>query len=164
MTVTPDPTGPGQESVWSYPRPAVAEPSHRHLQIVHRNTIIAETRHSIRTLETSHPPSYYFPPGDIAPFVLKQSQRRSICEWKGEAIYFDVLVNGETLRDMAWSYPDPTPPFRILRDHVAFYAWPFDGCFADGARVTPQPGHFYGGWITSDVAGPFKGAPGTQLW
>jgi uncharacterized protein (DUF427 family) len=164
MKVIPDPTGPGQESVWSYPRPAVAEPSQRHLKIVHRDVIIAETHKAIRTLETSHPPSYYFPPGDIAPSVLRPSRRRSFCEWKGEAIYFDVVVGEETLRDVAWSYPDPSPTFRSLRNHVAFYAWPFEGCFIDDERVRPQPGNFYGGWITSDVAGPFKGPPGTSFW
>ncbi len=133
MKVIPDPTSPGQESVWSYPRPAVAEPSQRRLKVVHRDLIIAETRKGIRTLETSHPPSYYFPPADIAPLVLQPSRRRSLCEWKGEAIYFDVVVRDETLRDVAWSYPDPNPAFRSLRDHVAFYAWLFDGCFV-GAR------------------------------
>jgi uncharacterized protein (DUF427 family) len=115
-------------------------------------------------LETSHPPSYYFPPEDIAPFVLRPSRRRSFCEWKGEAIYFDVLVHGETLRDVAWSYPDPNPAFISLRDHVAFYAGPFDSCFVDDERVTPQPGHFYGGWISPDVVGPFKGVPGSNFW
>ena len=116
MKVIPDPTGPGRESVWSsYPRPAVAEPSQRRLKIVHRDVIIADTRKGIRTLETSHPPSYYFPPDDIAPFVLQPSRRRTFCEWKGEAIYFDVLVHGETLRDVAWSYPDPNPAFKSLR-------------------------------------------------
>ena len=107
MKVIPDPAGPGQESVWSYPRPAVAEPSQRRLKIVHRDVIIADTRKGIRTLETSHPPSHYFPPADIAPLVLKPSRRRSFCEWKGEAIYFDVVVRDETLCDVAWSYPDP---------------------------------------------------------
>lgn len=164
MRVIPDPVGPGQESVWSYPRPAVAEPCRRHLRIVHRDRVIADTRAAIRTLETSHPPSYYFPPGDIAPSVLRPSGRRSVCEWKGAAIYFDVVVGDQTLRDVAWSYPDPTPAFAALRDHVAFYAWPFDGCFVDDERVTPQPGRFYGGWITADLAGPFKGPPGTSFW
>jgi len=89
---------------------------------------------------------------------------RSLCEWKGEAVYFDVVVGAQTLSDVAWSYPDPNPAFRSLRDHVAFYAWPFDGCFVDDERVTPQPGNFYGGWITSDIAGPFKGPPGTWSW
>lgn len=164
MQVTPDPVGPGQESVWSYPRPPVAEPSPCRLQIVHRGLVIADTRNGIRTLETSHPPTYYFPPSDIAPLVLQPSQRRSFCEWKGEAIYFDVVVGNETLRDVAWSYPDPNPDFRSLQDHVAFYAWPFDDCLIDEERVTPQPGNFYGGWISSDIAGPFKGVAGSRFW
>jgi uncharacterized protein (DUF427 family) len=164
MKVIPDSAGPGQESVWSFPRPAVVEPSQRRLKIVYRYVIIACTQKGIRTLETSHPPTYYFPLADIAPLVLRPSGRRSFCEWKGEAIYFDVVVRDETLRDVAWSYPDPNPAFRSLRDHVAFYARPFDGCFVDDERVTPQPGNFYGGWISSEFAGPFKGAPGTSLW
>jgi uncharacterized protein (DUF427 family) len=164
MHPTPDPAGPGQESVWSYPRPAVAEPSRRHLKIVHCGVTIAETHNAIRTLETSHPPTYYFPPDDIAPLILRPSPRRSFCEWKGEAIYFDVIMQGQTLRDAGWSYPDPNPAFLSLRNHVAFYAGPFDACFVDDARVTPQPGSFYGGWISPDVAGPFKGVPGSNFW
>ena len=120
MKVIPDPTGPGQESVWSYPRPAVAEPSQGRLKIVHRDVIVANTQRAVRTIETSHPPSYYFPPDDVSPFVLQPSRRRSFCEWKGEAIYFDVRVHGETLRHVAWSYPDPNRAFRSLRDYVAF--------------------------------------------
>jgi uncharacterized protein (DUF427 family) len=142
----------------------VAELSARHLKIVHRDVIVAETRRAVRTLETSHPPSYYFPPDDIAPSVLRLSRRRSFCEWKGEAIYFDVVVGGETLLDVAWSYPDPSAAFASLRDYVAFYAAPFDGCFVDDTRVTPQPGSFYGGWISPDVVGPFKGVSGSNFW
>ena len=164
MTRSPDPTGPGQESVWGFPRPAVAERSHCHLKIVHRGVTIADTRRGIRTLETSHPPSYYFPPDDVALAVLQPSHRRSFCEWKGEAIYFDLVVGDERLREVAWSFPKPSPGFSTLRDHVAFYSGPFDGCFVDGERVTPQPGGFYGGWITSHVAGPFKGMPGSRFW
>jgi uncharacterized protein (DUF427 family) len=164
MHPTPDPAGHGQESVWSYPRPAVAEPSRRHLKIVHRGITIAEAHRAIRTLETSHPPTYYFPPDDIAPLILRPSPRRSFCEWKGEAIYFDVIVQGQTLRDAGWAYPDPNPAFLSLRNHVAFYAGPFDACFVDDAQVTPQPGNFYGGWISPDVAGPFKGGPGSSFW
>ena len=164
MTVVPDPAGPGQESVWSFPRPAVAEPAGRHLRIVHRGVVVADTRAGIRTLETSHPPSYYFPRADIAMTLLRPSRRRSLCEWKGEAVYFDVAVDGQTIRDAAWSYPDPTAGFAALRDAVAFYPGPFDGCFVDGEKVTPQPGDFYGGWITSHVAGPFKGIPGSRFW
>ena len=164
MKVVPDPVGAGQESVWSYPRPAVAEPSWRRLRIMHGGILLADTRRGIRTLETSHPPSYYFPPDDIVPTLLRPSPRRSFCEWKGEAMYFDVVLPAETLREVAWSYPDPSPAFRMLRDFVAFYAGPFDACFVDDQRVTPQPGSFYGGWITSDIAGPFKGGPGSRFW
>jgi uncharacterized protein (DUF427 family) len=166
MSVKPDPVGEGQESVWRYPRPAIAQKCASALRIVHRGVVVAETRACVRTLETSHPPTYYFPPSDVAAslLVLKPSPRRSLCEWKGQARYFDVEILGETLREVAWSYPDPSPDFAMLKDHVAFYARPFEACFVDGERATPQPGGFYGGWITSRVAGPFKGAPGSAGW
>ena len=164
MSPRPDPVGPGQESVWAYPRPAIAEPSPRHLRIVHRGEAVAETRRSVRTLETSHPPSYYFPREDVAPHVLVPSRHGSYCEWKGPAVYFDVQVAGEVFRDAAWSYPAPNAAFAGLKGYVAFYAAPFEGCFVDGERVTPQPGGFYGGWITSHEAGPFKGVPGSRFW
>ncbi len=159
-----DPAGPGQESVWSYPRPAVAEPCASRIVIEHRGSTVADTRSAVRTLETSHPPSYYIPPADIAPGVLRRASGTSICEWKGSAIYWDVVVGDLVLPRVGWSYPDPTPAFALLRDHVAFYAGPFDLCTVDGERVTPQPGGFYGGWITSRVVGPFKGGPGTMGW
>ena len=162
--IRPDPVGPGQESVWDYPRPAVAEPTSRRLRIVHRGVVIADTRRGVRTLETSHPPSYYFPPGDVAPGVLSPAPGSSFCEWKGSAAYFDVTAAGQALGRVAWSYPAPTPPFAALAGLVAFYAAPFDACYVDEERVTPQPGGFYGGWITSREAGPFKGAPGTRFW
>ena len=164
MKVVPDPLGPGQESVWSYPRPAVARPCGRLLEIVHRGIVVARTRRGVRTLETSHPPSYYFPREDVAMSLLRPSPQRSVCEWKGRAVYFDVVVENETLANAAWSYPDPTAAFESLRDHIAFYPAPFEVCSIDGERVRPQCGGFYGGWITSHVAGPFKGAPGTMGW
>ena len=164
MRPVPEPAGPGQESVWAYPRPAIAEPSGRHIRIAHRGIVIADSRAAIRTLETSHPPSYYLPPADILMSALRRSRRGSICEWKGQAIYYDVEVAGEIFRDVAWSYPAPTASFATLRDHVAFYAAPFDTCTVDGEQVVPQPGDFYGGWITSDLAGPFKGVPGSRFW
>lgn len=164
MSVTPDPVRLGQESVWRYPRPAIAEPTTRHIRIVHRGTTIADTRAAVRTLEKSHPPSYYIPPADIAMSALRRSDRQSFCEWKGTAIYYDVVVGDDVLRDVAWSYPNPTPAFVSLRDHIAFYAAPFDECLVDGERVVPQPGGFYGGWITGDLAGPFKGVPGSAFW
>ena len=164
MKVVPDPVGPGQESVWSCPRPAVARPCRRLLEIVHRGIVVERTRRGVRTLETSHPPGYYFPREDVAMSLLRPSPQRSVCEWKGRAVYFDVVVENETLANAAWSYPDPTAAFESLRDHIAFYPAPFEVCSIDGERVRPQSGGFYGGWITSHVAGPFKGAPGTMGW
>ena len=162
--VVPDAVAPGQESVWDYPRPAIAEPTSRRIRIAHRGVVIADTASAVRTLETSHPPSYYIPQADILMSALRRSACRSFCEWKGDAIYYDLAIDGALLRDVAWSYPAPTPGFAMLRDHLAFYAAPFDGCYVDGARVAPQPGGFYGGWITADLAGPFKGVPGSQGW
>ena len=164
MIVTPHPPGPGQESVWAFPRPSIAQPSPRLLRIEHRGTVVAETRRGVRTIETSHPPTYYFPPDDVAATLIRSRRPGSFCEWKGSAVYFDVATGGTTLPDAAWSYPAPTAAFEALAGYVAFYAAPFDGCFVDGERVVPQPGGFYGGWITSDLAGPFKGVPGSQWW
>ena len=161
---TPDPIRPGQESVWTYPRPAIAQPSPRHIRIVQGGITIADTRSSVRTLETSHPPSYYIPRGDIAMELLRPAAGSSFCEWKGHAAYFDVVVGGRTFDRVAWSYPAPTPSFASLTDHIAFYAAPFDQCLVDDEIVEPQEGGFYGGWITSHVAGPFKGPPGSRFW
>lgn len=163
MRPRPDPVRPGQESVWSYPRPAIAETSSDHVMIEHRGVVVADTRASIRTLETSHPPSYYIPPSDIAPGLLRRGTGSSYCEWKGMAEYWDVVMGDIVLPGVGWSYPDPSPAFAILRDHVAFYAGPFD-CSVDGQIVVPQPGNFYGGWITPDLAGPFKGIAGSMGW
>ncbi len=164
MSVTPIVPGPGQESVWAYPRPAIAQPFTGRVEIVHAGRVIADTRASVRTLETSHPPSYYIPPADIDASVLRPSRRTSFCEWKGVATYVDVVIDGRVFADIGWRYADPTPAFAMLRDHIAFYADPFDECCIDGERVVPQPGGFYGGWITSGVVGPFKGVPGSRFW
>ena len=160
----PDPVRPGQVSVLEFPRPAIAEPTDARVRIEHAGTIVADTRSSVRTLETSHPPSYYIPPGDIAPGVLRRAAGSSLCEWKGAAVYWDVVIGDIVLPRVGWSYPDPTPAFAALRDHVAFYAAPFDRCTVNGEIVTPQPGNFYGGWITDAFAGPFKGVPGSLGW
>lgn len=164
MSVTPIVPGPGQESVWTYPRPAIAQAFAGHVEIVHGGRHIADTRASVRTLETTHPPSYYIPPGDIDTSLLRPSKRTSFCEWKGVATYVDVVIDGQVFADIGWRYAAPTPPFAMLRDHIAFYADPFDLCLVDGDRVTPQPGGFYGGWITSRLTGPFKGIPGSRFW
>jgi uncharacterized protein (DUF427 family) len=160
----PIPPGPGQESVWDYPRPAIAEPTSAHIVIQHRGITIADTRRAVRVLETSHPPQYYLPPDDIAAGVLERAPGKSLCEWKGQARYWDVVAGGERLAKVGWSYAEPTAPFRILADHVAFYPAPFDRITLDGEAVQPQPGEFYGGWITSAVVGPFKGVPGSRFW
>lgn len=161
---TPDPLLPGQESVWSYPRPAVAQPTEAHLRVQFGGQVVAETRRGVRTLETSHPPTYYFPREDVAPGCLRPIPRRSVCEWKGEAEYFDVTAGGRVAEAAAWSYPAPSPAFLPLAGFVAFYPAQMDACWVDGERVVPQPGRFYGGWITSQVAGPFKGGPGSAGW
>ncbi len=164
LPVSPDPVAPGQESVWRYPRPPLAEPTSRRIRMVHGGTTLVETSSSIRTLETSHPPSYYIPQTDIVMSLLTDTDRTSFCEWKGHAVYWTVAIAGSVFCDVGWSYPDPTRSFAILRDHIAFYAAPFDQCLVDDVQVVPQPGGFYGGWITPDVAGPFKGVPGSSLW
>ena len=164
MRPKPDPVGPGQESVWAYPRPAIAEPTAARVVIEHCGMTVADTCASIRTLETSHPPSYYIPPCDIAPGVLRRAAGSSLCEWNGAAVYWDVVIGDTVLPGVGWSYPNPTRTFVMLRDHVAFYAGPFDRCSVNGETVIPQAGGFYGGWITSTVCGPFKGIPGSRGW
>lgn len=164
MKPEPAPVTPGQESVWDYPRPAIAELTSSHVLITHGGVIVADTRAAVRTLETSHPPTYYVPPSDIPPGRVRRADGGSFCEWKGQAVYWDVLIDGLVVPLAAWSYPNPTPPFERLRNHLAFYAGPFERCSVDGETVVPQEGAFYGGWITSRVAGPFKGGPGSQGW
>ena len=156
--------GPGQESVWDYPRPPRLEASRRHIRIVFRGVTLAETRRAQRVLETSHPPSYYIPMDDVDMRFLSRAPGRSLCEWKGQAHNYDVVVADERAVKAAWGYARPSPAFASLRNHLAFYAGPMDSCTVDGEEVVPQSGHFYGGWITSDVVGPFKGDPGTMHW
>ncbi len=153
------------ESVWDYPRPPLLEPTVRRIRIVHQGTLLADTTHALRVLETSHPPVYYLPPEDLAMQHLRPSRhRQSFCEFKGMASYWDLELDGSCIEAVAWSYPAPAPRFAGLRDHLAFYAGKLDECSVDGEMVQPQPGDFYGGWITSHVSGPFKGAPGTLGW
>ncbi|MEY2882728.1 MAG: hypothetical protein RL490_452 [Pseudomonadota bacterium] len=164
MIPTPDPIGPGQESVWDYPRPPRLEPIGRRIRIIHAGEVLVDTVRALRLLETSHPPSYYLAPADIAMALLRPNNASSFCEWKGRAVYWDVLAGPRPLLAIGWSYPRPSPGFAALKDHIAFYAAPFDACTVDDEPVTPQPGGFYGGWITRDVVGPFKGGPGSQFW
>ena len=160
----PEPTGPGEESVWAYPRPPRLEPTPARLRVELGGEVVAETTHGYRVLETSHPPNYYFPPGDVAPGALRPGQATSFCEWKGRARYYTVVAGGRVEEDAAWSYDTPSPAFAPIRGYVAFYAGRVDACFVDDELVVPQPGGFYGGWITANVRGPFKGGPGTRGW
>ena len=156
--------GPGQESVWDYPRPPRLEPTDRHLKVIFAGTVIAETRRALRILETSHPPSYYFPPSDLRSDLLEPAPGRSICEFKGQAAYWSIRVGGRLSEAAAWSYAAPWSPYGALKDHLCFYAGRVDACFIDGEPVVPQAGDFYGGWRSADVVGPFKGGPGTRGW
>lgn len=125
---------------------------------------IADSTRTLRILETSHPPVYYIPRGDIAPDVLMAAEGASFCEWKGIARHLDVAGGGAVAKAAAWTYPDPSPAYRALADHVAFYPSRMDACLVEGERVLAQEGDFYGGWVTSDIVGPFKGGPGSFGW
>jgi uncharacterized protein (DUF427 family) len=156
--------GPGQESVWDYPRPPRLEETARHIRVVFNGEVIADTRRSKRVLETSHPPVFYIPPEDIRMETLSLTGRRTWCEWKGQAHYYRLSVGGRRAENAAWFYPDPTPSFEGIRDYVAFYPSRVDACYVDGEQVQAQPGDFYGGWVTADIVGPFKGGPRTAGW
>jgi len=153
------------ENVWDYPRPPRVEPSGEHVTVELGGIVIVDTTTSVRVLETSHPPTYYLPRRDLAPGVLEPSAaRQTFCEFKGLATYGTLRAGNRVEVDVAWWYDEPTAGFEALVDHVALYTGRMDGCFVDGERVEPQEGGFYGGWITSRVVGPFKGAPGTRGW
>ncbi len=166
MSSKPEATkpSPGQESVWDYPRPPRLEPVTERLRVVLGGETLAETTAGYRVLETSHPPVYYIPPADIRFELVHPVNSRSFCEFKGVARYWDLEVHGHRTENAAWSYPEPTRDFAALKDHLAFYASRVDACWVGDELVTPQDGDFYGGWITTRIVGPFKGAPGTRGW
>lgn len=157
------PPGPGQESVWDYPRPPRLESSSRRVRIFFADTLIAESSKAYRILETSHPPTWYIPHEDIQTEFLIRASGGSHCEWKGAAIYWTVKVGDLIAEKAAWSYEHPTPRFAAIAHYLAFYPSRCE-CYVDNERVQSQPGDFYGGWITSDIVGPFKGSPGTWGW
>lgn len=156
--------GPGQESVWDYPRPPRLEAVSKRLWIVFGGDVVADTTCGFRVLETSHPPVYYIRPEDIAPSCLQKAPGSSWCEFKGHAVYWTLDVRGRRAENAAWSYPNPSPGFAAIAGYLAFYASKADECWVGDDRVNAQAGDFYGGWITSDIVGPFKGAPGTRGW
>lgn len=155
---------PGQESVWDYPRPPRLEPTPKRIRIIFNGVTIADTQRAYRVLETSHPPVYYLPPQDICQEYLVSSNRHSFCEFKGGATYWSIKVGDKIARDAAWSYESPTPEFAAIKGYLAFYAAAMEACYVEDEQVQPQPGGFYGGWITSDIVGPFKGGPGSWGW
>ena len=156
--------GPGQESVWDYPRPPRLEAVPQEIHIVFNGETIARTQQAKRILETSHPPVYYIPLEDIQSDVLIQTPRRTWCEWKGACIYYTVKVGDRQAENAAWAYPDPVPAFSAIAHHVSFYASLMDECYVGDELVQPQKGDFYGGWITANIVGPFKGGKGTWGW
>jgi uncharacterized protein (DUF427 family) len=157
--------GPGQESVWDYPRPPRMEPATRRVRVELGGVTVADSTRALRVLETSQPPAYYLPPEDVRMDLLVPSGgRRTVCEWKGTASYFDVRTEGREARRAAWTYPDPLPAFTELAGWIAFYPARVDACFLDDERVSAQGGDYYGGWVTADILGPFKGEAGTEGW
>lgn len=156
--------GPGQESVWDYPRPPTVEDTDKHIEVFFNDILIADSSDVKRVLETSSPPVYYIPPRDVEMKYFVPSDRRSLCEWKGAASYYDIKVHDKIVPNGAWYYANPSPSFEPIKNYIAIYPQHMDACFVDGEIARPQPGNFYGGWITSDIVGPFKGEPGTEGW
>jgi len=161
---TPLRPGPGQESVWDYPRPPRVEPTGSQIEIRLGGQVVARTTAALRVLETSHPPTYYLPVSAFAEGVLRPAAGSSYCEWKGDASYLDVVTAARTAARAGWTYPRPSPGFEVLVGHVAVMPGAMDACTVDGEVVVPQEGGFYGGWITSRVVGPFKGGAGSRGW
>ena len=161
--------GPGQESVWDYPRPPVVVPTAEHVLVMLGTSVVARTRRAVRVLETSHPPTYYLPLADVADGALVPVEGvTTVCEFKGRAVYFDVVGAGRDGRRIvreraAWAYPDPAPGFELLAHGVAVHPALLT-CSVEGEPVVAQDGGFYGGWVTSRVVGPFKGGAGTLGW
>jgi uncharacterized protein (DUF427 family) len=152
------------ESVWDYPRPPRVEATSRRVRVVFDGEVIADSVRAMRVLETSHPPVYYIPPEDMRAEYLLPSERHTFCEFKGRADYYTIAHNDQRSANAAWFYPRPSRGYEQLAGYVAFYPGRVDACFVDDEQVQPQPGDFYGGWITSDIAGPFKGGRGTAGW
>lgn len=155
----------GQESVWDYPRPPRLEPSSKQIKIIFNQITIADSCRSYRLLETSHPPVYYLPPEDIKMEYLQlANSRKSFCEWKGFASYYDLQVENKQVSNAAWFYAEPNPEYADIKNYLAFYPSKMDACYVDGELVQAQAGDFYGGWITQDIVGPFKGGLGSWGW
>jgi uncharacterized protein (DUF427 family) len=158
------PPGPGQESVWDYPRPPRVEPVPERIRVVVDGITIADSTAAQRVLETAGAPVYYVPRSDVRMDLLQRSDHQTVCEFKGEATYYSLSLPDRTVPNIGWAYLAPSPGYEAIAGHVAFYAWAVDEAWVGDERATPQPGRFYGGWVTSRVVGPFKGRPGTFGW
>ena len=157
--------GPGQESVWDYPRPPRVEAVPERLRVIVDGEVLADTEHGLRVLETAGAPVYYFPPDDVRMDRLEPSPHASVCEWKGAAGYHSYAgPGGHRIENIAWSYPSPEPGYEAIAAHLAFYGGRVDEAWVGDERATPQPGRFYGGWVTSRIVGPIKGEPGSFEW
>ena len=162
--VTPEHPQMHQESVWDYPRPPRVEPSSKRIRVYFNGTLIADTTSAKRVLETSHPPVYYIPAEDVVSGILEPTPRHSFCEFKGEASYYTIKVGDVIAENAAWYYPRPAKGYESIAHHLAFYPSKMEACYVDDEQVQAQEGDFYGGWITNDIVGPFKGGPGTRGW
>jgi phosphoglycolate phosphatase-like HAD superfamily hydrolase/uncharacterized protein (DUF427 family) len=156
-----DAPGPGQVSCWDFPRPPRIVPAGDTLHVEHRGQLLAESARGLAVQETAGPPTYYLPPDDVDLSRLEPLADRSLCEWKGVARYWQLQGGGEAV---AWSYPAPLPGYEPLASHIAFFPGRLDACYVGEARARPQPGDYYGGWVTPAVSGPFKGLPGSERW
>ncbi len=155
---------PGQESVWDYPRPPAIEPFNGHLRIILGGEVILDSNKSYRVLETSHPPTYYIPMADFKDGAVIKTSGSSFCEWKGMAEYYNLHANDQLIRKCAWGYSHPNERFAVIKAHISVYAHMMEACFVNGELVKAQAGDFYGGWITNNIVGPFKGGEGTWGW
>ncbi|CAN5795618.1 DUF427 domain-containing protein [soil metagenome] len=161
---SPDEVPEGKESVWDYPRPPRLEPLARRVRVIVDNRPIVDSNNALRVLETSHPPTIYVPPDDVVVEYFRSATQRSRCEFKGEARYWDIVIDDIVLPAAAWSYPSPAPGYEAISGYISVFPGRVDACYLDDERVQPQEGDFYGGWITSEILGPFKGPPGTRGW
>jgi uncharacterized protein (DUF427 family) len=155
--------GPGQESVWDYPRPPIVVADARKVEVAYRGREIAASTRTLRILETAGPPTFYVPEDDVDLGSLVAATGTSWCEWKGTAQYWRLVFVEAPNVAVAWSYPDPNPAFTVIAGFISFYPGRL-ACTVTGERVQPQPGGFYGGWVTREIAGPIKGGPGTETW
>jgi uncharacterized protein (DUF427 family) len=152
------------ESVWDYPRPPAVVSCERRVRVQVGGETVADSTRALRVLETASPPTIYVPRTDVGDEFLLPVSGHTVCEWKGTAAYADVVVGSRRVERAAWWYPEPVPAYRALRDHVSFFPGRVDACYLDDEPVSAQEGSFYGGWVTGDIQGPFKGGPGTQGW